>query len=611
MLWAALSLGSGLARSRDGVPIWAGDQATFEEYIEACLMYEQTIVREKRYLCGPRCASELRGAARRILVGKPADWLSHEGGVRMLITALREERGYPKIPEMSELLMRYFKGTRRQRGETMQDFVMRKAEAYTRAQQSMVRLQQEGRRGPRPVPTTRRRSGTSSRGEVESEELQEEQPEEASEESMLTPREQEEGQDEEEWDDGWAWSRSQGWFRTRPTAPSHRSRDTSELGRNALPEILPDYIQGWFLFVDSGLDTMERNVLQAELRGNFSVRAVEQVLRKHWTDYDIKKRDSERGRQFGNMADDPDDDVTAMMNEWDLDVLQAEGFTGDDLAFLSDEREKVFQAYETLQQGRRTLREARSKQHAVKMSRQFYPVRAQPGQSSSWRPPRRSDESIKCFRCGGPHKVADCKEKPPVKPGSQGHIVDEATFVFLAESNHALLGDTVKSEDKCLTTREVMEQGKAIVDGGATRTIGSVEALARVVDLNEQMRGTTGIRAVDMSDRPVFGFGNSSRDRCSSTASIEVPLDGRLSTLKVHALDKGSAPVLMSIHSLRRLGAIIDFEANLAIFRAVDPKKVIELECTSAGHQVMPLTDDAMKCARLLSQPMPSFKDLE
>ena len=138
--------GSTLAKNKDGVPIWAGDLSTFEEYVEACLMYEQTVVREKRYLCGPRCASELRGSARRILVGRPANWLSHSNGVRVLISALREERGHPKVPEMSELLLKYFKGSKRQRGESMHDYIMKKAEAYTRAQQSMARLQRETRR---------------------------------------------------------------------------------------------------------------------------------------------------------------------------------------------------------------------------------------------------------------------------------------------------------------------------------------------------------------------------------------------------------------------------------------------------------------------------------
>lgn len=121
----------------------------FEEYVEACLLYEQTVAREKRYLCGPRLASELKGSARRVLIGRPADWLSNESGVRRLVAALRQERGQPKVPELSELLQKYFRGTRRARGEFMGDFILRKSEAYTRAQQSMARYMKEQGHLPR------------------------------------------------------------------------------------------------------------------------------------------------------------------------------------------------------------------------------------------------------------------------------------------------------------------------------------------------------------------------------------------------------------------------------------------------------------------------------
>jgi len=119
-------LDGAIPRNCDGIPIWNGEPALLDEFTEACLRYEQTIVMEKRYLCGPRIAHELRGPAKRVLIGRPADWLSYDGGVRKLIEALRAERGQPKVPEMSELLMKYFKGTRRQRGETMNDYVTRK-----------------------------------------------------------------------------------------------------------------------------------------------------------------------------------------------------------------------------------------------------------------------------------------------------------------------------------------------------------------------------------------------------------------------------------------------------------------------------------------------------
>ena len=88
-------------------------------------------------------ASELKGPARRVLIGRPADWLSNESGVRRLVEALRQERGQPKVPELSELLQKYFRRTRRARGETMGDFILRKSEAYTRAQQSMARYMKE------------------------------------------------------------------------------------------------------------------------------------------------------------------------------------------------------------------------------------------------------------------------------------------------------------------------------------------------------------------------------------------------------------------------------------------------------------------------------------
>ena len=64
-------------KNKDGAPIWSGEAASFEEYVENCLLYEQTVVREKRYLCGPRIAAELRSPARRVLIGRAADWLSH------------------------------------------------------------------------------------------------------------------------------------------------------------------------------------------------------------------------------------------------------------------------------------------------------------------------------------------------------------------------------------------------------------------------------------------------------------------------------------------------------------------------------------------------------
>lgn len=105
-------------------------------------------------------------------------------------------------------------------------------------------------------------------------------------------------------------------------------------------------------------------------------------------------------------------------------------------------------------------------------------------------------------------------------------------------------------------------------------------ALERVAELNARKHGDSGVEKIDLEDRPVFGFGNSSRNQCASTASLRVPMAGQYGSMKVHAL----APILLSIHSLRQLGAIIDFENDLAIFRKVDAQRVVSLERSSAGH---------------------------
>lgn len=369
--------------------------------------------------------------------------------------------------------------------------------------------------------------------------------------------------------------------------------------------------------MDSGLDTMERNVLQAELRGDFSIRAVEAVLKKHWTDSDVRKRDAEKGRFMAHAAMEDEDAALGYNAEWSPDDLEAEGFSAQEVEAMVLEEEKAREAWAVLQDARRTLRDARTRQHAMRMSRQFFPPRDTASQRPGglWKQLPSSKPRLQCFRCGGPHKIAECKEKP--RASDQANVnekQEDAPFVFMTASKvepcETALG-TVNVEEDYLTTNQAVAAGKAVIDGGATRTIGSIEALEQLTDINMSKRGCTGIDKVDLADRPVFGFGNSSRNRCASTASVSVPMNGRLGSLRVHALDQGSAPILLSVDSLRRMGAVIDFENDKAVFRNVDARKVVSLERSSAGHQLMPLAEDMFHNAKELKQPLPSLREVE
>ena len=134
--------GSGPTRSKEGVPQWDGDSATFQDFEEQSLQWEQSVAWHKRYLCGPKLIAELSGPARKHVTGKRPDWVSYDGGVTHLLRHLRDCLGRPAIPEMTEHLNRYFRQSRRKRFETMNAYVTRKTETYHRARQALSRIQQ-------------------------------------------------------------------------------------------------------------------------------------------------------------------------------------------------------------------------------------------------------------------------------------------------------------------------------------------------------------------------------------------------------------------------------------------------------------------------------------
>lgn len=54
------------------------------------------------------------------------------------------------------------------------------------------------------------------------------------------------------------------------------------------------------------------------------------------------------------------------------------------------------------------------------------------------------------------------------------------------------------------TTSEVVEQGKAILDGGATKTLGSVHALEKIMELNKKSHGDSGLASLHLAVRPIL-----------------------------------------------------------------------------------------------------------
>lgn len=63
-------------KSREGVPIWDRDAATFQEFEEASLVWEQSVAHHKTYLFAPKLMAELQSMARCFVLGKRPDWVS-------------------------------------------------------------------------------------------------------------------------------------------------------------------------------------------------------------------------------------------------------------------------------------------------------------------------------------------------------------------------------------------------------------------------------------------------------------------------------------------------------------------------------------------------------
>ena len=604
---------SGSQKGRDGVPSWNGAADSFQSYCEAALLFEQATPYHKRYLVAPRLVSELQGSARRLIVGQPPDWVSFSGGVEHLLSHLRRCLGKPQEPELTELLSKYFKNSRRKPGEFMGDYISRKCELYVRAQQAMDRV--------RPHHDQR---GTSTSAYATTWEWQPRQGRRLSTDSWVSneaPTEASEPAADDdtqaaapvsgsgppstaastwrswEWQSSWgswnqAWDQwgGSGWYDTGSRAGTWPSSPKPQL-----PELIPEFVQAWMLLQDAGLDPAERNTVMVATQGDMRLQRIAQEMRNHFVDGDLKKRDSHRrgqgfmGEAYLGANEDEQDDDYIQETAFDAEAeLNEEG-----LALWGETQQELQQAMAAVQTARRTLRGARERQKQVKQNRQYYR-----GSSSSSGQP--SGPRL-CLRCGqSGHKAAEC---PAAKPQASQQK-EMAPFICFVQEDRETALELHEAGANPISTAEAVTSGKAVIDCGATKSLGSVEALEHVVRLSQN-----GVSRVDTEDAPVFGFGNSSEDRCLSTLHLRLAAGGRPGVIRIHALDKGNAPVLLSITTLRALGAMIDFSNDSIVLRKVDDQRVLQLESSSSGHLLLPLTGDILEGAQQAARPVPSLSE--
>ena len=127
---------------------------------------------------------------------------------------------------------------------------------------------------------------------------------------------------------------------------------------------------------------------------------------------------------------------------------------------------------------------------------------------------------------------------------------------------------------------------------------------------NEEIRGSTGVM-IDLESRPTFKFGNGHRKTCLSTAEVDMLVGEKKGRMAIHVHDSQDQPILVSVKSLKSLGATIDFRTGHCVFTNVDPTSVVQLEAEENGHLTMCLTEDLLKGAKKLAKPFQGFSPQE
>ena len=145
-----------------------------------------------------------------------------------------------------------------------------------------------------------------------------------------------------------------------------------------------------------------------------------------------------------------------------------------------------------------------------------------------------------------------------------------------------------------------------VIDSGATASLGSAEALEKIMAQNLLTSGNSHM-TIDTDHKPVFKFGNGARRQCISTVKMRMAAGDKDGNMEIHVHDTPGQPILVSRRALRSLGAVLDFAENKIIYKKVDPKVVVDLEEAPNGHLLMPLTGNLLERGRARNTPFTSL----
>ena len=195
--------------------------------------------------------------------------------------------------------------------------------------------------------------------------------------------------------------------------------------------------------------------------------------------------------------------------------------------------------------------------------------------------PRSEVQKGPCLQCGKDHATRDCDD--PQKPKRTVRFASAISFTAAgstaAGSQSEMALPAVASEDEAAfpaTGIGSTYEGMGLLDCGATDSLGGWPAAEAILHRSMAMFGREAVK-IDTEAQKVFLFGDGKHEACLSALTAPVRPLGVPSEFSCNVANNEATPVLVSIDSMGKMGAIVNFETGAAIFQALDPESTVAL----------------------------------
>lgn len=218
-----------------------------------------------------------------------------------------------------------------------------------------------------------------------------------------------------------------------------------------------------------------------------------------------------------------------------------------------------------------------------------------------------------CFICGDKgHSYSNCPKRGQGSNPSSAKPANVVCFletveksspqdVFMLEpssSQHSVQQPSVPPEDlqrmilaATGSSQDPHRLGYAVLDTGATETVGSLQAVEHIMQRRMMKFGEEQV-GVDVKRRKRFRFGNAEERSAESYLLLPQIVNGIKTSLGVYTLDVPGVPILLGIRTMEKLGAVISVADQTIEFTKLFPGTKIPLIRGQNKHLLLDLCSD-------------------